>query len=124
MVVFSGVNGYQRALNDVVSLNLSTGVWTTLLPGDGIYTGQNSGMLPHITRCKCCIVMHSQRYSQDIPSLEKIPPIQWIKAEESIEMEGIYIFGGLINQKPSNKLFMLRFTENLDKTFRLKWEDV
>jgi hypothetical protein len=114
MVVFGGVNGYQRPLNDVVSLNLQTGVWTTILKGDGIYTGENHGKLPHVTRCKSCIVMHEQRKLQDIESLEKIPPVQWKKAEESIEMEGIYIFGGLINQKPSNKLFVLKFSKNQD----------
>lgn len=89
-------------------MNLETGVWSVLHPGDGLYDQESNG-IPHITRCKGCMVMHKQRQDQEIPNLRQIPPINWKKAEDKIKIEGWYIFGGIQNKKASDKLYIFKF---------------
>ena len=46
-------------------------------------------------RAKACLVVHEQRTHQHIKTVTDIPEIDWRKAEEMIQYEGIYIFGGI-----------------------------
>lgn len=64
--------------------------------------------IPALSRAKACMVIHSQRGQQDIPSLDEIPFVKWKKAEDLLKFEGMYIFGGLHNDSSiNNRLYIL-----------------
>ena len=134
MIVYSGIDNYQKNLNDIVSIDLTRGKWTTLYAGssnDGqtreqtIIAEQN---IPALSRAKACMVIHSQRAQQDIPSLDEIPFVKWKKAEDLLKFEGMYIFGGLHDDSSiNNKLYILclqnEYQNQNRMRFRWKSED-
>lgn len=73
--------------------------------------------------------MHEQRQYQNIKSIKYIPPVDWRKAEEMIQYEGVYIFGGIhrrykdIIAETNDKLYILAVLPSDDdpKTNELKF---
>ena len=58
--------------------------------------------------------------------MNQIPPIEWHRAEEMIRYEGLYIFGGILNDgNISNKLYILMLIPKNKGTydeFKLEWK--
>ena len=108
MIIYGGIDNYQKNLNDVASLNLTNGKWTTIYAASTSEektlerTMSAEKSIPALSRAKACMAFHSQRSHQQIPSLDEIPFVQWKKAEDLLKFEGMYIFGGLHNDGKIN----------------------
>ena len=112
----------QEALNDVESLDLKKGKWTTIYQNTDDVIGHAEKSISSLNRAKACMVVHSQRQSQEISSVNDVPSVVWKKAEDLLKFEGLYVFGGLFKDGSTNdKLHILTLQNDYDNHNRMKF---
>lgn len=85
MIVYGGMDDFQKNINDVSCLDLKSRKWTRIL--GGILTGGQpvpGVQPPAINRAAACLVLHQQREFQQVDDLNAIPLIDWKKAQDII----------------------------------------